>query len=168
MNHHSHKDARDKCHEHIPEEAFHRVTSFREAAPQRRYVSALKASRCADFPYFFAPDGGSAEGAGGNLFKPSIAESPRQSARANEVCISALFEILPFASGGLGAQPPGICADGAVASPRRKNPHKKSRAKPDFFLSRQTREARFFVSEEAKAEGRSIPALWGRSMRHPI
>ena len=82
MNHHSHKDARDKCHEHIPEEAFHRVTSFREAAPQRRYVSALKASRCADFPYFFAPVGGSAEGAGGNLFKPSIAESSRQGAHA--------------------------------------------------------------------------------------
>ena len=105
MNHHSHKDARDKCHEHIPEEAFHRVTSFREAAPQRRYVSALKASRCADFPYFFAPDGGSAEGAGGNLFKPSIAESPRQSARANEVCISALFEIFFCLSGGWGRSP---------------------------------------------------------------
>ena len=135
MNHHSHKDARDKCHEHIPEEAFHRVTSFREAAPQRRYVSALKASRCADFPYFFAPDGGSAEGAGGNLFKPSIAESPRQSARANEVCISAPFWILPFASGGLGAAPPGICADGAVASPRRKNPHSESGGLPPAFLS---------------------------------
>ena len=146
MNHHSHKDARDKCHEHIPEEAFHRVTSFREAAPQRRYVSALKASRCADFPYFFAPDGGSAEGAGGNLFKPSIAESPRQSARANEVCISAPFWILPFASGGLGATPPGIRAGGAVASPRRNTPLKKRPGKArTFSFMADARSAFFYV-----------------------
>ena len=141
MNHHSHKDARDKCHEHIPEEAFHRVTSFREAAPQRRYVSALKASRCADFPYFFAPDGGGAEGAGGILL-PFPRSGARALSKAMRKCALRDF-LLPF--GGLGATPPVICADGAVASPRRNTPLKKRPGKARTFFLHGRRAKRVFL-----------------------
>ena len=152
MNHHRHKDARDKCHEHIPEEAFHRVTSFREAAPRRRYVSALKASRCADFPYFFAPDGGGAEGAGGILLP-----FPRSGARALS---KAMHKCALLDFGGLGAAPPVIRADGAVASPRRNTPLKKRPGKARTFPFDGCARSAFFGDTESVIDRGGVFRLW--------
>ena len=95
---------------------------------------------------FFAPVGGSAEGAGGFLL-PFPRSGARALLKAMHKCALRDF-LLPF--GGLGAQPPGICADGAVASPRRKNPHKKSRAKPDFSFQGKRAKRAFLCQKKLR------------------
>ena len=99
---------------------------------------------------FLCPRRGQRRRRGGKPFQAINRGKPsaeRTSKRSLHKCALRDF-LLPF--GGLGAQPPGICADGAVASPRRKNPHKKSRAKPDFSFQGKRAKRAFLCQKKLR------------------
>ena len=118
----------------IPQELHHRHHLLPEVCPTKTIRKSRKSFKT-DLSLAFCPQRGQrvARGASFCLFR----EAAHESYEVTPKCALRDF-LLPF--GGLGATPPVICADGAVASPRRKSPHReKRRLRRLFRFHRQPR-----------------------------